>query len=97
MLVVCDCHSGVWKRLLTPLLLFISLWQNLKCDIFDICIYSSTYARIRLVVSCRWALSCLIDLNTDLSQILAFNITTSDTIRLLVYEQITNKQIPFTT
>ena len=31
---ICDCHSGVWQRLLRPLFLFISYRQNLKWDIF---------------------------------------------------------------
>jgi hypothetical protein len=43
-LVVYDCHSPAWKRLLTPLSLFISLWRNLKCDIFTrIYSYTTSY------------------------------------------------------
>jgi hypothetical protein len=62
-LIIHDCHSGVLKRLLTPLFLFISSWRNLKCGIFTR-IYSSTYIRqdknrIRLVVSCKWAYECI--------------------------------------
>ena len=43
---VCDSYSGVWKRLLTPVFLFISHKQNLECNIFTY-VYSITYAKIR--------------------------------------------------
>jgi hypothetical protein len=51
-----DCHSGIWKQLLTPLFLFISLWWDLKCDTFRSYVPEWHYNRIRLVVSCRWPL-----------------------------------------
>ena len=67
--VVCDCHSDVWKRLLTPAISVDQL--TAKFETWQLYTQLLEYIRqgknrIRLVASCRWALKFCVKTSAQL-------------------------------